>query len=82
MANDLKLFPYKILTHHVLKEQDKEKRIAMCEWFNDMLEQTPSWLNHIWFSDEAHFHMNGAVISHNNIFLGEQAPEENQRGAT
>ena len=47
MTNDLKLFPYKILTHLVLKQQDKEKRIAMCEWFNDKLEQTPSCLNHI-----------------------------------
>ena len=76
MTNDLKLFPYKISTHHVLKEQDKEKCIAMCEWFNDKLEETPSWLNHIWFSDEAHFHLNGAVINYNNIFWVEQAPEE------
>ena len=76
MTNDLKLFPYKISTHHVLKEQDKEKHIAMCEWFIDMLEQTPSWLSHIWFGDESHFHMSGAVINHNNIFWGEQAPEE------
>ena len=48
----------------------------MCEQFNDQLEQTPSWLNHIWFSDEAHFHLNGAINNHNNIFWGEQTPEE------
>ena len=48
----------------------------MCEWFNDKLEQTPSWLSIIWFSDEAQFHLNGAVNNHNNIFWGEQAPEE------
>ena len=76
MTNDLKLFPYKISTHHVLKEQYKEKHIVMCEWFNDKLEQTPSWLNHIWFSDEAHFHLSGAVNNQNSIFWGEQAPEE------
>ena len=75
MTNDLKLSPYKILTHHVLKEQDKEKCIAMCELFNNKLEQTPSWLNHIWFSDEAQFHLNGAGNNQNNIFWGEQAPE-------
>ena len=76
MTNDLMLFPYKISTNHALKEQDKEKCIVVWEWFNDQLEQTPSWLNHIWFSDEAHFHLNGAVNNHNNIFWGEQAPEE------
>ena len=46
----------------------------MWEWFNDKLEQTPSWLSTIWFSDEAQFHLNGAVNNHNNIFWGEQAP--------
>ena len=56
MTNNLRLFPYKISTHHVLKEQDKEKCIAICEWFNNKLEQTPSWLNHI--------HLNGAVNNH------------------
>ena len=76
MTNDLKLFPYKISTYHALKEQDKEKRIAICECFNDRLERTPSWLSHIWFSEEAHFHLNGAVNNHNNIFWGEKTPGE------
>ena len=72
MTNNLRLFPYKILTHHVLKEQGKEKCIAICEWFNNKLEQTPSWLNHIY--------VNGAVNNHNNIFWGEWAPEEIREG--
>ena len=60
----------------MLQQQDKEKRIKMCNWLNEKLEQTPSWLNHIWFSDEAYFHLNGAVNNHNNVFWGEQKPEE------
>ena len=76
MRKDLKLFPFQISAHHVLQQQVKEKRIEMCNWLNKKLEQTPSWLNHIWFSDEAHFHLNGAVNNHNNVFWGESSPKE------
>ena len=76
MRKNLKLFPFRISTHHVLQQKDKEKRIEMCDWLNEKLEQTPSWLNHIWFSDEAHFHLSGAVNNRNNVFWGEEKPEE------
>ena len=71
----MKMFPFRISTHHVLQQQDKEKRIKVCNRLNRKLEQTLSWLNHIWFSDEAHFHLNGAVNNHNNVFWGESSPE-------
>ena len=48
----------------------------MCDWISQKLERTPSWINHIWFSDEAHFHLNSAVNNHNNIFWGSDLPEE------
>ena len=48
----------------------------MCDWLNEKLEQTLSWLNHVWFSDEARFHFSGAVNNHNNEFWGESSPEE------
>ena len=48
----------------------------MCDWISQKLERTPSWINHIWFSDEAHFHLNSAVNIHNNIFWGSDLPEE------
>ena len=48
----------------------------MCEWLGENLEARPGWINHIWFSDEAHFHLNGAVNNHNNIFWGSEPPEE------
>ena len=60
----------------MLQQQDKEKRIEMCNWLNEKLEQTPSWLNHIGFSDEAHFYLNRAANNHNNVFWGESSPEE------
>ena len=76
MRKDLKLFPFRISTHHVLQQHDKEKRIEMCNRLNEKLEQTPSWLNHIWFSNEAHFYLNGVVNNHKNMFWGESIPKE------
>ena len=76
MRKDMKLFPYKISTHHVLQDHDKVKRVEMCEWFNTRLERSPGWLSQIWFSDEAHFHLNGAVNNHNNVFWGAERPDE------
>ena len=48
----------------------------MCDWINQKLECTPSWINHIWFSDEAYFHLNNAVNNHNYISWGSEQPEE------
>ena len=31
-----------------------QRRRVMCEWLSQKLERTPGWINHIWFSDEAH----------------------------
>lgn len=76
MKTDLKLFPYRISTHHVLKDEDKIRRMAMCQWLAEKLERSPGWLNNIWFSDEAHYHLNGAVNNHNNVFWGEDPPEQ------
>ena len=76
MKKDLKLFLFRISNHHVLKQQDKEKRIEMCNWLNEKLAQTPSSLNHMWFSDEVHFHLNWEVNKHNNVFWGESISEE------
>ncbi|XP_076039310.1 uncharacterized protein LOC143024396 [Oratosquilla oratoria] len=76
MRNDLKLFLYRVSTHHVLKDEDNTRRIEMCEWLDEKLERSPGCLNNIWFSDEAHYHLNGTVNNHNNVFWGEEPPDE------
>ena len=76
MKKNLKLFPLRISTHHVLQQQNKEKKTEMCNWLNEKLVQTPSWLNRIWFSDEAHFHLNGAVNNHSSMLLGGTSPKK------
>ena len=29
----------------------------------------------VWFTDEAHFYLNGAVNHHNNVYLGDERPK-------
>ena len=48
----------------------------MCEMLQQKMEANPNWIRDVWFRDEAHFHINGAVNSHNNIFWGSQRPDE------
>ena len=51
---DLKLFPYHIQVKHKLTTQDQRARVAMCNWFNDKMEEDEDWIDNVWFSDEAH----------------------------
>lgn len=76
VRTELKAFPYKISVKHALTPDDKIRRVGMCRWIVDRLEQMPNWINDVWFSDETHFHLNGAVNNHNNIYWGTSPPEE------
>ena len=51
----------------------------MCNWLNEKLEQSPDWLSHIWLSNEARFHLHGAVNNNNNVFWGEEKPKKSVR---
>ena len=51
------------------------RRLDMCNWLSDRMELYPNWINLIWFSDEVHFHLNGDINNHNNIFWGAEPPE-------
>ena len=75
MKHDLNLFPY-ITSGHKLTDGDKAARVAMCEMLQQKMETNPNWIGDVWFSDETHFHVNGAVNSYNNIFWGSQCPDE------
>ena len=39
------------------------------------MERYPNWINSLWFSDEAHFHLNGNIYNHN-IFWGVEPSDE------
>ena len=76
LTQDLHLYPYRIQIKHKLTATDMQKRVEMCHWFQNRIEGDPDFLNHVWFSDEAHFMLSGHVNSKNNVFWGTQAPEE------
>jgi len=75
LKDDLKLFPYRITVHHLLGQDDISRRLQMCQWFHKQMEDHPDWIENVWFSDEAHFHLNGAVNNHNNVFWGNEKPD-------
>ena len=73
---DLKLKPYVIQVHQRLTPLHAQQRIQMCNWFLQEIEQNPNFLENIWFSDEAHFYLNGHVNNKNFVFWGSQKPDE------
>ena len=75
LKEDLKLFPYRITVHHILSDDDISRRLQMCLWFHKQMEEHPRWIDNMWFSDEAHFHLSGAVNNHNNVFWGSEKPD-------
>lgn len=76
LISDLHLYPYKIQIKQTLTDQDKAKRVEMCEWFSDAIEENPNFLDDVWFSDEAHFLLSGHVNSKNNVYWGTNPPDE------
>ena len=72
---NFKLFPYHIQVKQKLTAQDKFARVEMCNWFNNKMEEYEDWINNVWFSDEAHFHLDGYVNSKNCVFWGTKLPQ-------
>ena len=76
LKSDLNLYPYQIQIKQKLTQADMEKRVTMCRWFCDTIEDIPDFLDHVWFSDEAHFLLSGYVNSKNNVYWGIAPPED------
>lgn len=73
--NDVQLFPYKVSVHQALSKVDKQSRLLYSGWFLRNCEQDNEFLHRIWFSDEAHFHMDGRVNSQNFRFWSTEPPD-------
>jgi Helix-turn-helix domain (DUF4817) len=76
LKDDLKLLPYKIQVKQSLNVVDRQSRLHMCEWLNETIEHNPHWIANVWFSDEAHFHLNGVVNRQNFRYWGSEKPHE------
>ena len=68
LKNDLQLHPYRIQIKQTLTQNDMAKRVEMCQWFESKIEESPDFLQNVWFSDEAHFSLSGHVNSKNSVF--------------
>ena len=77
LTKDLHLYSYRIQIKHKLTPADKVKRVIMCNWFADKIEEEPEFLlDNVWFSDEAHFLLSGHVNTKNSVFWGTESPAE------
>ena len=76
LRKDLNKFPYKISTCHKLTDTDKQRRTEMCNRVAERMDRFQNWIDRVWFTDEAHFHLNGAVNHHDNVYWGDERPEE------
>ena len=74
IRKQLKFYPYKIQMVHALKEADYQKRQQFALTFLRRIEENPEYLNTIFFSDEATFHIFGRVHRHNVRIWGEENP--------
>ncbi|GFW91084.1 DUF4817 domain-containing protein [Trichonephila clavipes] len=60
----LQLYPYKLKSCHELLPADTAQREAFAKWAFSKMEQDPTWVFNILWTDEAHFSLHGDV---NNI---------------
>lgn len=57
--------PYHIQLHQQLLEVDFQRRVELCQWALQMINQDEHFFKRVMFSDEATFHRNGFVNRHN-----------------
>ena len=74
--NNIRAYPYRIQTLQTLTASDKKQRSTIAVNMLDKIEKTPSFLNLLWTSDEAHFHLDGKANSKTNLFWGSSRPNK------
>ena len=50
---------------HALNEDDPDRRVQYCEWFQNMVREDEEFMGKMIWSDEAQFKLNGTVNRHN-----------------
>ena len=68
------MFPQKIQILQAQTTANKAKRFAFCQSISRRIEDHPDFLDLIFFSDEAHFHLSGQVKKHNMRFWAQAQP--------
>jgi hypothetical protein len=74
-CKNIKNFPYKVTLIHDLKPEDLPKRFQMCSELLKLLNENPSFLNSIGFSDVCIVWLCGKVNVQNVCFWGIERPD-------
>ncbi|GFX96966.1 uncharacterized protein TNCV_1996981 [Trichonephila clavipes] len=72
----LQLYPYKLQSRHELLPADTAQREAFAKWAFSKMEQDPTWVFNILWTDEAHFSLHGDVNNHNCRIWATSNPRE------
>lgn len=73
---DLKFHPYKLQMVQELKENDYQLRLGFCQEMITKINNDDEFLNKLWMSDEAHFHLTGYVNKQNYRYWADTNPNE------
>ena len=76
LKSRLHMKPYKLSLVQALNNDDKKMRRAFCESMLEMVEDDETMFSRLIFSDEATFHLSGAVNRHNVRIWGKDHPHE------
>lgn len=74
ITRELQLFPYKVQTHQPISIQAQSQREDFANIISDMIDRWEIEADDIWFSDEAHFHLDGYVNKQNWRIWGSENP--------
>ena len=75
LRKDLQMFPYKLSMRSKLTEADRIARSAFCECFLRKCREIVGFLENVWFTDEAHFYLDGRINTQNNRIWSDRTPD-------
>lgn len=74
LRKTLHMFPYKIQCRHAIPVRAERQREDFANEMLNMIDGSGFDVGRIWFTDEAHFHLDGVVNRHNWRFWGTEKP--------
>jgi hypothetical protein len=72
VAKKTSLRAYQFAVVQELKQQDYDKCMTYCRWFQTFIDENPGTLDYTWFSDEACFHLFNYMNSQNTRLWGSE----------
>ena len=73
---DLKFHPCKLQIVQELKENDHQLRLEFCQQIMTNINEDTEFLDKLWMSDKAHFHLTGYMNKQNYRYWADSIPKE------